>query len=279
MNANHTESVAHDAGRAFNARALRQAILRLAYRGQTAHVACALSLVEILAVLYRDHLRLGSSGPRDPERDYLVLSKGHGVMAQYACLHELGWLQDEDMDSYFADGSKLHGLSHSHVPGLEVTSGSLGHGMSIAVGLALGCRRQGSEQRVFAIVGDGEINAGPIWEAMLFAAHHRLSNLIVIVDANGQQALGTTDQIMKLGSIVRKFSAFDWDAREVDGHNEEALTESLRELTNSESTSPQALVARTVKGKGVSFMENDNRWHYCRLNQDDYRAAMAELSL
>ena len=132
---------------------------------------------------------------------------------------------------------------------------------------------------MFVIVGDGEINAGPIWEALLFAAHHRLSNLVVIVDANGQQALGTTDQVMKLGSIVRKFSAFDWDAREVEGHDEAALCESLRELTKSESTSPRALVARTVKGKGVSFMENDNRWHYCRLNQDDYRAAMAELSL
>ena len=279
MNANHTKSAAHDIGRAFNARTLRQAILGLAYRGQTAHVACALSLVEILAVLYRDHLRLGSSGPRDPNRDYLVLSKGHGVMAQYACLHELGWLQDEDMEAYFANGSKLHGLSHSHVPGLEVTSGSLGHGMSIAVGLALGCRRQGTDQRVFAIVGDGEINAGPIWEATLFAAHHRLSNLIVIVDANGQQALGTTDEVMGLGSIVRKFSAFDWDACEVEGHDEEALSKSLRNMIESESTSPRALVARTVKGKGVSFMENDNRWHYCRLNQGDFRAAMAELSL
>jgi transketolase len=265
--------------RAFDSRLLRRTILNLAYRGQTAHIGCALSLVEILAVLYREHLRLGTSGPRDPDRDYLILSKGHGVMAQYACLHELGWLQDDDLACYFADGSKLHGLSHSHVPGLEATSGSLGHGMSIAVGLALGLRRQQSVQRVFAIVGDGEINAGPIWEAALFAAHQRLSNLIVIVDANGQQALGSTDEVMRLGSIVGKFAAFDWDAAEVDGHDEKALSTKLHEMIRSKSSAPHALVARTVKGKGVSCMENDNSWHYCRLNEATYQAAVAELRI
>jgi transketolase len=280
MNRTQTHDLVRNSGaRAFDSRVLRRAILGLAYRGQTAHVGCALSIVEILAVLYRDCLRLGTSGPRDPNRDYLVLSKGHGVMAQYACLHELGWLRDEDMTDYFADGSKLHGLSHAHVPGLEVTSGSLGHGLSIAVGLALGCRRQGSDQRVFAIVGDGELNAGPIWEALLFAAHHGSSNLVVIVDANGQQALGSTDQVMRLGSIVRKFAACDWDVVEVDGHDEGALSASMRGLMLSESSAPRALIARTVKGKGVSFMENDNRWHYCKLNEDSYRAALAELSL
>jgi transketolase len=265
--------------RAFDARVLRRTILNLAYRGQTAHVACALSLVEILAVLYREHLRLGKSGPRDPQRDYLVLSKGHGVMAQYACLHELGWIQDEDLERYFADGSRLHGLSHAHIPGLEVTSGSLGHGMSIAVGLALACRRQQSGQRVFVIVGDGEINAGPIWEAVLFAAHHRLSNLVVIVDANGHQALARTDDVLRLGSIAGKFAAFDWVAAEVDGHNEQALSAGLRELICGESAAPRALVAQTIKGKGVSFMENDNGWHYGRLNEAAYRAAVAELNL
>ena len=262
----------------FDCRALRRTVLRMAYSGGTAHAACAMSLVEILAVLYRRHLRLGSSGPRDPQRDYLVLSKGHGVMAQYACLHELGWLEDAEIDNYFKDGTRLHGLSHSHVPGLEVTSGSLGHGLSIGVGLALGCRRQGSDQRVFAILGDGELNAGPIWEAALFAAHHRLGNLIAIVDANGFQALGPTEDVLALGDIAAKFKAFGWEAVHVDGHDEAALDACLLDAIQRKSPAPRAIIAKTVKGKGVSFMENENQWHYFRLNADTYATALAELS-
>jgi transketolase len=265
-------------GPAFEARCLRRRIVEMAFRGQTAHVGCALSLVEILAVLYRDHLRLGTTGPRDPDRDYLLLSKGHGVMAQYACLRELGWLEDKQIEDYFRDGSSLHGLSHAHIPGLEVTSGSLGHGLSIGVGLALGCLRRATGQRVFVIVGDGEINAGPVWEACLFAAHHRLRNLTVIVDANGQQALGRTEDVMGLGSITSKFSAFGWKTAEVDGHDETALSASLSCLI-SNSSAPGVLVARTIKGYGISFMEDDNSWHYRRISPSQYEAAIAELNL
>jgi transketolase len=274
----HSDSAPQAPVREFDPRRLRRTILELAFRGQTAHVGCALSLVEILAVLYRDHLRLGSSGPLDPHRDFLMLSKGHGVMAQYACLYELGWLGDEAIQRYFSDGSLLHGLSHAHVPGLEVTSGSLGHGLSIGVGLALGCQRRASGQRVFVIVGDGEINSGPVWEACLFAAHHRLQNLIVIVDANGQQALGRTDEVMKLGSIAAKFAAFEWQTLEVDGHDESALGAGLNRLIQSKSPAPRALIASTVKGKGISFMEDNNSWHYGRIGQTQYEAAIAELS-
>ena len=133
---------------------IRRSIVEMAYAGSTVHIACAFSIVEILAVLYRDFLRLGT-GPDDPARDYLVLSKGHGVMAQYACLHELGWLSDQDLATYFGDGTLLKGLSDAHVPGLEVSSGSLGHGLSVGVGLALAAQRCGTGQKVFAIVGDG----------------------------------------------------------------------------------------------------------------------------
>src|SRR6516162_4434434 len=156
--------------RAFEPSRLRRTVLEMAYAGSTVHIACAFSLIEILAVLYRSHLRLGADGPRSPDRDYLVLSKGHGVMAQYACLYELGWLTDDDVRRYFGDGTRLKGLSDAHVPGLEVSSGSLGHGLSVGVGLALAARRKGTRQRVFAVVGDGEINEGPCWEALLFAA-------------------------------------------------------------------------------------------------------------
>ena len=262
----------------FESKQLRRTILRMARAGSTVHIACAFSLVEILAVLYRNHLRLGEGGPRSPERDYLVLSKGHGVMAQYACLYELGWLTDENLDNYFKDGTRLKGLSDAHVPGLEVSSGSLGHGLSVGVGLALAAKRKGTGQRCFAIVGDGEINEGSIWEALLFAAHWQLSNLIVIVDANGFQAMGSTSEVMELGSIAAKLSAFGLETREVDGHDEVALDTALRELTSLSGSSPRALVARTVKGHGVSFMASDNRWHYTRLDASTYAGALSELS-
>jgi transketolase len=260
----------------FEPRELRKTVLRMARAGSTVHIACAFSLIEILAVLYRSQLRLGD-GPRASDRDYLVLSKGHGVMAQYACLRELGWLGDDELARYFGDGTRLKGLSDAHVPGLEVSSGSLGHGLSVGVGLALAARRSGTGQRVFAIVGDGEINEGSIWEALLFAAHFELSNLMVIVDENGFQAMGGTREVMHLGSIAAKLSAFGFETREVDGHDEAALERTLGALARRPCRGPRAIVARTVKGKGVSFMEADNRWHYTRLSAETYAAAMAEL--
>lgn len=256
---------------------LRRTVLDMAYCGATVHVACAFSLIEIMSVLYRRWLRLGER-PNDAARDYLVLSKGHGVMAQYACLKELGWLGDTELQSYFGDGTRLKGLSDAHVPGLEVTSGSLGHGLSVGVGLALAASRRGSGQRTFAIVGDGELNEGAIWEALLFAAHFQLSNLMVIVDENGFQAMGTTREVMQLGSIAQKLTAFGLETREVDGHDEAALNQTIESLIGLSGNRPKAIVARTIKGKGVSFMENDNRWHYTRLSPETYSLAMNELT-
>jgi transketolase len=261
----------------FNPVDLRATVLRMAFAGSTVHVACAFSIVEILAVLYRRWLRLGA-GTDDSCRDYLVLSKGHGVMAQYACLHELGWLGKDELDNYFGDGTRLKGLSDAHVPGLEVTSGSLGHGLSVGVGLALAAKRRGSDQRTFAIVGDGEMNEGSIWEAILFSSHFELGGLTVIVDANGFQAMGSTNEVMRLGRIADKLTAFGLVTREVDGHDEAQLDRTIGELLESRSDQPKALVAHTIKGKGVSFMEHDNRWHYTRLTSETYDRAMAELS-
>ena len=246
--------------------------------GSTVHVACAFSLIEMLAVLYRSHLNTHGKAPGDPTSHHLVLSKGHGVMAQYACLRELGWLTDHDIQHYFGDGTKLKGLSDAHVPGLEVSSGSLGHGLSVGVGLAMAAKRLGTGRRVFAIVGDGEANEGPIWEALLFASHFRLSNLITIIDANGYQAMGSTREVMDMGRIADKLSSFGLETREVDGHDEEALDRALTELTNLPGDKPRGLVAHTVKGHGVSFMAGDNRWHYTRLSDDTYKAALAELN-
>jgi len=213
------------------------------------------------------------------DRDYLVLSKGHGVMAQYACLHEIGWVTDEQIAGYFSDGSKLKGLSDSRVPGLEVTSGSLGHGLSVAVGLALGAKRRRTSQKIYAIIGDGESNEGAIWEALLLANQLQLDNLLVIVDRNGFQAMGPTEDVVQLGNLVQKLEAFGFECLSVDGHNEVSLSGAVSQLWKSETNGPKAIVAQTIKGKGVSFMENDNSWHYTRLNSDSYAAAIAELQL
>ena len=262
--------------RAFDTQQLRRTVLRMAYAGSTVHIACAFSLVEVLAVLYRSHLRHNET-PEASERDYLVLSKGHGVMAQYACMFELGWLTDDDLDRYFADGTRLKGLSDAHVPGLEVTSGSLGHGLSVGVGLALAAQRRGTGQRCYAIVGDGEMNEGSIWEALMFAAHQRLSNLVVIVDANGFQAMGSTSEVLDMGNLAAKIESFGFETLETDGHDEAALHQSFLNLEQGDAVRPKALVAHTVKGKGLSFMEHDNRWHYTRLSEQTLEQAFSEL--
>jgi transketolase len=261
---------------AFNPSRLRRQILRMAYRGQSVHVACAFSIVEICSILYGRFLHFDTARPDHPDRDYLILSKGHGVMALYACFHEIGWLTDADLDNYFQNGTKLRGLCESDVPGCEVTSGSLGHGLPIAAGIAFGLKRKKSSRRVFCIVGDGEMNEGPMWEALLFAAHHRLDNLMVIVDANQFQAMGRTDDVLRLEPMPAKFEAFGWTTRECDGHDGTDLTDAISALIGHAS-GPTALIARTIKGHGVSFMADDNRWHYTRLTDDTYTRAMSEL--
>lgn len=256
---------------------LRRTVLDMAYAGQTVHIGCAFSIIELMAVLYRNHLRFSPSDPEALDRDLMVLSKGHGVMAQYACMREIGWIDDHAVNGYFTDGSVLKGLSDSRVPGLEVTSGTLGHGLSIAVGMALGAQRKASGQRVFAIVGDGEMNEGPIWEAMLFAAQAKLDNLVVIVDENGFQAMGRTEEIMALGDLVAKFATFGFDAVTIDGHDEAVINDAVTNLLANGTGRPKAIVARTVKGYGVPFMENNNIWHYTRLTEATYQAAVAAL--
>jgi transketolase len=258
---------------------LRKTVLRMAFSGSTVHVGCAFSIIEILAVLYRQHLRYPNNDPQALERDYLVLSKGHGVMAQYACLYEKGWLTQLDIENYFKDGSTLKGLSDAHVVGCEVTSGSLGHGLSVGVGMALAAKLNKSDQCCYAIVGDGEMNEGTMWEALLFSTHQALDNLFVIVDENGFQAMGTTSEVLQLGSLKDKFSAFGFEAVSVDGHDEAALDSAVTQLKNNKNGKPKAIIARTIKGKGVSFMENQNIWHYTRLNNETFALAMSELEL
>lgn len=261
----------------YNATQIRKVILDMAYSGATVHIGCAFSIVELLAVLYRKHLRLDPANPAMATRDYMVLSKGHGVMAQYACLHELGWLTDNDIKRYFKDGTRLKGLADAHVPGVEATTGSLGHGLSVAAGLALAAKLNKTSQTCYALVGDGELNEGAIWEAAQFATHFKLDNLVVIVDKNGFQAMGSTDEVIALGNIEEKFRAFGFDALTIDGHDETAIDAAYISMKAARNGRPKAIVATSVKGKGVSFMEHDNIWHYTRLTPETYAAAITEL--
>ncbi|NVO08317.1 MAG: transketolase [Rhodoferax sp.] len=262
----------------FKAEHLRTAIINMAYAGATVHVGCAFSIVELLAVLYRSHLRIDPAQPDASDRDYLVLSKGHGVMAQYACLNELGCLSDEDLARYFQNGTRLKGLADAHIPGVEATTGSLGHGMPVAAGLALAAKLNKTEQVCYVLVGDGELNEGPIWEAALFANHFKLDNLVVLVDKNGFQAMGSTDEVMALGNIEDKFRAFGFDAVSIDGHDEAAVDAAYSQARSARNGKPKAIVTHPTKGRGVSFMENDNIWHYTRLSPETHAAALAELA-
>lgn len=261
----------------FAPRTLRKHILDMSFAGGTVHIPSAFSIVEILSTLYSKHLNYSKDNMHGLERDSLVLSKGHGVMALYACLYQAGILDELDLKNYFKDGSRLKGLSDTHVPGLEVTSGSLGHGLSVGTGMALGHKMAGRPHQVFAVVGDGEMNEGPMWEALLFASHFKLDNLIVIVDKNGFQAMGPTNEVMSLGNLSQKFAAFDFAVEEVDGHDLSELDRALTTLRGQKDGKPKALIANTTKGKGVSFMENDNRWHYTRLDNSTYHGAVKEV--
>ncbi|MDE1977306.1 MAG: transketolase, partial [Elusimicrobia bacterium] len=198
-----------------------------------------------------------------------------GVMALYACLREIGWLSEKILDQYFSDASLLRGLSEANIPGLEATSGSLGHGLPVAAGMALGLKLKKSPRRVYCIAGDGELNEGSMWEAIALAGHHKLENLTVIVDANGLQAMGKTEMILNMEPLADKLKSFGFEALECDGHNPAALKGALAAL--AARARPGALIARTIKGKGVSFMENDNAWHYTRLSEDFMERALKEL--
>ena len=268
----------NSASSSFDVKVLRKTVLDMAYAGSTVHIACAFSIIELLAVLYRSHLRYPANDPRAVGRDYFVLSKGHGVMAQYACMYELGWIGKEECAAYFADGTDLKGLSDSRIPGLEVTSGSLGHGFSVGVGMALGAKLRGTDQKTFVLVGDGEINEGTIWEGALFASHHQLKNFMVIVDENGFQAMGPTVEVLNLGSIQSKFESFGFEAIAIDGHDEMAIHVTIQKLLASQSTAPKAIIAKTIKGKGVPFMENNNMWHYTRMSKESYAQALTAVA-
>jgi transketolase len=258
----------------FDPRVVRRHILEQSKRANVGHIGSALSVVEILCALYASALRVES--PADPERDRFVLSKGHAALALYVVLHLKGWIAAERLDSYCADHSLLGVHPDHRLRGVDFSTGSMGMGLGFAAGAALAARLQRSKRRAFALLSDAECNEGSIWEAAMFASHHQLANLTAIVDANGQQAFGTTSAVLNSEPFAERWRAFGWDVHEVDGHDVRALIGVLRSL-NYDSGKPHAIIARTVCGKGVSYMEHQVKWHYWPMNDAEYRQARLEI--
>lgn len=256
---------------------IRRTIVDFAWSGSSGHIGCAFSLVEILATLFEGFVNINLEDKNDESRDILALSKGHGVMALYAIFRELGWLTEADVKGYFSPENKLKGLSSAHIEGIEISGGSLGQGLPVAVGMAKAAKIQKSGRRVFCIVGDGELNEGAIWESLMFASHHALDNLYIIVDSNKYQAMGKCEDILNMNDLKLKFESFNFEAYNVDGHSKKDLTEVFNKATSSISGKPKVVIADTVKGKGVSFMEHNNIWHYTRLDEEQYKIALEEL--
>jgi len=254
-------------------RQIRRIVLEQSKRANVGHIGSALSIADMIAALYDGVLRI--SDPADPERDRFVLSKGHAALALYAALFLRGELTAEALDTYCGDGSLLGVHPERALPGIDFSTGSLGQGLSIGAGAALAARLQRSPRRVFVLVSDAECNEGALWEAVMFAAHHRLANLIVLVDLNGQQALGYTDKVLSLAPLAARWRIFGWDVHEVDGHDVAQITETIAGLDITGP--PHVLVARTVFGKGVSYMEGRIKWHYWPMSDEEYRLALAEL--
>ncbi len=253
---------------------IRRTIVERSWCAQVGHIGSCLSIADVLAALYGATLR--SKGEDDPDRDRFILSKGHAALALYAALREAGHLSEEDLNTYCSNGTDLSGHPEHALGPVEFSTGSLGHGLPVGAGVALGARLRGSPSRVFVLMSDAECNEGSVWEAAMFAAHHRLTNLVAIVDANGQQALGRTSDVLDLEPFSERWGAFGWGVREVDGHDPEALAGELEEL-HADADRPHAFIARTTFGKGVSYMEGELQWHYWPMSDEQYGHAVREL--
>lgn len=259
-------------------RQLRQTIIRTIRAGNRGHLGSAFSLVEMLRVLYDDILTYDASNPRWPGRDRCILSKGHGCLALYALLADHGFFPQEELWKFCkADGILGGHPEFGKVPGVEASTGSLGHGLSIGIGMAINARVERAGHRVFVVISDGESDEGSVWEAALCASKHRLDNLIVLVDYNKQQSYGTTYEVLDLDPLGEKWRAFGFAVREADGHDVPALRQALQQ-TPFESGKPSILICHTIKGKGVSFVENNLNWHHkTKISEDEAGSLLAEL--
>ncbi len=258
------------------ARAIRSELVRMSYRAGAPHLAPALSCVDILVALYWHALKIDPEHPASENRDRFILSKGHAASALYATLAYRGFFQISELEQFGQHGGRLAEQPIPFaVPGVEAATGSLGHGLSLGLGMALAARVRGHSYRTVVLVGDGECNEGSVWEAAMLAPALRLDSLCCIVDFNGWQGTGRSREIAALDPLAQKWAAFGWHALEVDGHNISALTRAINTPRNDR---PLAVIAHTIKGKGVSFMQDDNNWHYRIPDHDDLQRALEELA-
>lgn len=255
---------------------IRAESLQMVASAKASHIGGALSMADLLAVLYNDILNIRPDQPDWSERDRFILSKGHSCTSLYATLALKGFFPAHELNSYGKDGSRL--MSHiSHkVPGVEFSTGSLGHGLPFGCGKALAAKRRGRNWRTFVMLSDGELDEGSNWEAILFAPQHRLDNLIAIVDYNKIQSLGAVSEVLELDPLAEKFRAFRWSVREIDGHDHAGIRDTLA-AAPFEQGKPSCVIAHTVKGKGVDFMENKLKWHYSSPTAEQLEAALAQI--
>jgi transketolase len=255
-------------------------LLELAFRSDgPSHIGGGLSMVEIFTVLYGNILKYDPKNPEWENRDRFILSKGHGVLPFFVALHNAGFISEKVLYTYKKNESDLISHPVMNLPlGMESSNGSLGHGLSMAVGISLAIKRKSNfTSRVFVVLGDGECNEGSVWEAIMAAAHFKLDNLVAIVDYNKLQSDGNSNTVMDIGVLETKWESFGWEVISLDGHDIDALNDALKKKESSTSNKPIVVIAHTVKGKGVSFMENNNAWHHNRLTQSTFEQAISEL--
>lgn len=256
---------------------IRKHAVRMTNLGGSSHVGSVLSMADIVAVLYSGILKVDPGNPTDPRRDRFILSKGHAGAGIYAALAESGFFSTELLDKHCADGSVLSGhVSHRGVPGVELSTGSLGHGLSVGAGMAYGAKLDSRDNRAFVLMSDGECDEGSTWEAAMFSSHHKLDNLVAIVDYNKIQSLAPVSETLGLEPFADKWKAFGWSVAEIDGHDHTSLYAGLSTVPRT-AGKPSCFIAHTTKGKGVSFMEQSVLWHYRTPRGSEYDEALNEL--
>lgn len=261
------------------AKKLRGIILKMHNAAQTSHIGSAFSCLDILVALYYGILKIKAANPQYINRDRFILSKGHAITALYAVLADKKFIPKETLEKYCCDGGLLPGhATRGTVPGVEFSTGSLGHGLPVGSGMALAGKIDKLKYRVFVLLSDGECNEGSVWEAVMFSAHHKLDNLIAIVDYNKIQGYGRTSEIIDMEPLKDKWLSFGWNVKEVDGHDHHKIIRVLNKIPVQKGK-PTVIIAHTVKGKGVSFMENTVDWHYKSTNPDQFKRAFEELKL
>ncbi|NLX78024.1 MAG: transketolase [Clostridiaceae bacterium] len=255
---------------------IRRDIVDIVYRSSAGHIGGSLSETDILVALYYEVMRIDPENPGWADRDRFILSKGHSIDAYYCVLADRGFFDRKELLTYSQFGSKLIGHPNRQIPGVEMNTGALGHGLSIGVGMALAAKMDKKDYRVFVLMGDGELAEGSVWEAAMAASNYRLDNLVAIIDRNGLQISGKTEEVMAIEPLGEKWKSFGWNVSVIDGHDFSSICSALSEDRKVRNM-PSLVIAETVKGKGISFMENEPKWHHGVMTPEEYKKACEEL--